>query len=116
MSNTEIFAADFETTTDPEKTEVWGWGISNLDCNSPFEWGTNIQSFIEFCYKLKKRSKIYFNNLKFDGSFILNYLLQNGWVHKQDKLEGPCEFSTIITDRNQWYKIECNFFYTTQKE
>ena len=47
MSKTEIFAADFETTTDPEKTEVWAWGISNLDCMSPFECGTNIQSFIE---------------------------------------------------------------------
>ena len=115
MSKTEIFAADFETTTDPEKTEVWAWGISNLDCNSPFECGTNIQSFIEFCYKLKKRSKIYFHNLKFDGSFIVNYLLQNGWRHRQEKLEEACEFRTLITDRNQWYKIECNFFYTSQK-
>ena len=40
MSKMEIFAADFETTTDPEKTEVWAWGISNLDCMSPFECGT----------------------------------------------------------------------------
>ena len=48
MSKTEIFAADFETTTDPEKTEVWAWGISNLDCMSPFECGTNIQSLLNF--------------------------------------------------------------------
>ena len=59
MSKTEIFAADFETTTDPEKTEVWAWGISNLDCNSPFECGTNIQSFIEFCYNNNKHQSIF---------------------------------------------------------
>lgn len=111
----QIYAADFETTTDPEHTEVWAWGIANLDCLTPFEFGTNIQSFIEFCYRLRKETKIYFHNLKFDGSFIINYLLQNGWTHTTGDLEEECEFKTIITDKNQWYKITCNFFYTTQK-
>lgn len=64
---------------------------------------------------IKKETKIYFHNLKFDGSFIINYLLQNGWTHTTGDLEEECQFKTIITDKNQWYKITCNFFYTTQK-
>lgn len=64
---------------------------------------------------IKKETKIYFHNLKFDGSFIINYLLQNGWTHTTEKLEEECQFTTLITDKNQWYKITCNFFYITQK-
>ena len=36
--------------------------------------GNNIDSFFEFCME-QKNPEIYFHNLKFDGEFIISYLL-----------------------------------------
>ena len=43
-------------------------------------------------------SKIYFHNLKFDGSFILNYLLSNGytWVKEKQELKMMERFLSIM--------------------
>ena len=69
-----LFSADFETITDENDCRVWAWGI----CDIPYtfaNFGNSIDSFFEHLKTLKENSKIYFHNLKFDGSFILNYLL-----------------------------------------
>ena len=69
-----LFSADFETITDENDCRVWAWGI----CDIPYtfaNFGNSIESFFEHLKTLKENSKIYFHNLKFDGSFILNYLL-----------------------------------------
>lgn len=44
---------------------------------------------------------LYFHNLKFDGNFILNYLLQNGFEINDSR--GNYTISTLITDRLVWY-------------
>lgn len=45
-----------------------------------------------------------FHNLKFDGSFIIPWLFENGYECVQGK-PGPGQFSVLVDDRNNWYNI-----------
>lgn len=106
-----IYAADFETAT-TEPTYVWAWGMESLQ-EEEFQYGTDIESFFEEVKLCKSGSIIYFHNLKFDGSFIISYLLKSGYTFSEEKEENT--FDCLITDMNQWYKITVRFGYTTQK-
>lgn len=71
--------------------------------------GNNIDSFFEFCME-QKNPEIYFHNLKFDGEFIISYLLNNGFEHilnKKDKKDKT--FTTLISDMGMFYSIEVYF-------
>lgn len=72
------YASDFETSTKykdekPEAAIVYAWGC--LDSNNNYKMGRSIDGYINYIRTLNSNSKIYFHNLKFDGSFILNYVL-----------------------------------------
>lgn len=89
-----FFMADFETTT-PEAmertgadhTEVWAWAICPIPCNyeqRDVVIGNSLDSFMEWCKKnLLEDDIVFFHNLTFDGSFIMSWLLHNGY--KQEK-------------------------------
>lgn len=70
-----LYFADFETTQPNEKGEVrvYLWCICTKKNN--VNWGRDISNFMLFIKD--KRAIIYFHNLKFDSSYILNYLLKN---------------------------------------
>lgn len=99
------YSCDFETSTwDEKQTYVWAWASCELESLYTV-YGNNIDSFMEYIFSLNN-PQIYFHNLKFDGSFILNWLFNNGfeWVgDKKDRKENS--FLTLITDKGQWYKI-----------
>lgn len=40
------YAADFETTTDPDDVRVWSWGISQVGNDKTFKYGKDIESFL----------------------------------------------------------------------
>lgn len=100
------YTADFETTTNPDDLRIWAWGVSDIDNPNNFEYGNNIESFIEWCYK-HSGSNIYFHNLKFDGEFIISWLLLNGYTYSKEKM--PKTFNTIISSSGVFYKIEIVF-------
>ena len=89
-----FFMADFETTTQEamertgaDHTEVWAWATCPIPCNyeqSDVVIGNSIDSFMEWCKKnLHEDDIVFFHNLTFDGSFIMSWLLNNGY--KQEK-------------------------------
>ena len=47
--------------------------------------------------------------MKFDGEFIIHYLLTHGFVHVNEKKLGVNQFSTIISDLNVFYCIKVKF-------
>lgn len=99
------YAADFETTTVPP-ARVWCWGVAATDEPDKVIVGRTIEEFIEWC-STAKNPTVYFHNEKFDGSFILDYLLRSGYTWKKEK--GQCsekEFTTIIDDFGKFYSIE----------
>ena len=60
-----VYAADFETTTNPDDCRVWAWCICDIyNIDETIEYGETIYSFIEYISNL--HGKIYFHNLKFD--------------------------------------------------
>lgn len=98
--------ADFETITDPNDCRIWAWGLVPID--SPdyenVEDGVDMTSFIE---RIQAQNSIcYFHNLKFDGRFILDWLLNNGFVHITDRdLYEPKTFKTLISNMGAFYSI-----------
>jgi hypothetical protein len=72
-------------------------------------FGEDIDSFINYCSLINASSSFYFHNLKFDGEFIIHYLLTHGFVHVNEKKLGVNQFSTIISDLNVFYCIKVKF-------
>lgn len=101
-------AADFETTTNANDCRVWAWGyvdIAEPEYNKVVV-GTDIDSFMEVMQSFY--SITYFHNLKFDGMFLLDWLLNNGYKHDKggprDKFpEGT--FRSLISDMGKFYSI-----------
>lgn len=104
------YTADFETTTDPNDCRVWAWGICEIGNVDNFTYGNDINTFIQFCQDSKINYELYFHNLKFDGEFIIYWLLTNGFTLIKDKKERKDKtFSCLISDMGQFYTIEIYF-------
>lgn len=110
MKISQCFSADFETTTDKDDCRVWAYALSNVENPKDFRYGNTIDGFMGFCANSKNNYTMYFFNLKFDGSFIISWLLQNGF----ERIDSPKDrqnktFTTLITDRGAFYAIEIYF-------
>jgi len=109
------FTADFETTTDINDCRVWAYAICEIGNIDNFIYGNNIEDFIKFCSDKKENYQIYFHNLKFDGEYIFNYLLNNGYSYVKDKKSRRDKtFTCLISDMGQFYSIEI-YFHVTKK-
>ena len=103
------FTADFETTTDEKDCRVWAWAVCEIGAYDNIMYGNDIESFIKFCSQ-RENYTLYFHNLKFDGEYIIYYLLSNGYTHIKDKTERKDKtFTTVISDMGQFYSIEIYF-------
>lgn len=105
---------DFETTVDPDDLRVWAACAVNIDTLAVEYLGTDIDSFMAFLSN--KNTVCYFHNLKFDGEFILWWLLNNGYTYAPKEDENgkrlPMKdktFSCLITDNGMFYSIEVCF-------
>lgn len=107
MSTPKIrkFCADFETTTNPDDCRVWAFAITEIGNTKYFRTGNSVDGFFRTVQSLGK-SHIYFHNLKFDGEFLLHWLLINGYVHTTDKKLSCKSFNTLISDKGQFYSIK----------
>lgn len=106
----KCFTADFETTTDENDCRVWAYAISEIGNPDNFIYGNNLDDFMEFCANPKENYKIYFHNLKFDGSFILSWLEEHGFEFVEDKKNRDSgTYTSLITDLNVFYSIEVYF-------
>lgn len=98
------WAADFETTTDPDDCRVWAWGCARVgDAEETFSYGNSIEGFLEFVRAHKGR--YWFHNLSFDGKFIVDYLLREGYSHVNKK-PGKREFALLVSNMGKWYSME----------
>lgn len=104
------YSADFETCTWlDDETYVWAYAICDIDDTENIIIGNNITDFIEFL-KNSRNSTFWFHNEKFDGEFIIYYLLKNGYKHLKDN-EKPINrsFQTLITNMGIFYSITIYF-------
>ena len=104
------FACDFETTTDLDDCRVWAYAICEVGDPDNFIYGNSLDDFMEWCQNPKQNYLCLFHNLKFDGEFILSWLLKNGYEYVADKKNRHDQsFTTLITDMGQFYAIEVYF-------
>lgn len=102
-SGPKIYVADFETLT-TEPTRVWGYGYANIDDPDNVTIGNNLVEFMQHIVKLGN-ANVYFHNLRFDATFILYYLLNNGYEWVDDRRLQPRQFTTLYSDTGKMYSM-----------
>ena len=113
-----MFVADFETgdtdetyrldvdTGKPIKYQkVWLAGFKNLETMES-TYFYDLDSFMEAILSRgdNKHTEYAFHNIKFDGSYVIPWLLTHNYKSTNEK-PSPGEFSVLVSDRNQWYSI-----------
>ena len=107
--------ADFETTSVERKkldntSHVWAVGLCEVGDPENVVVLKTIKEFIDWCEDQKTNDTVFFHNLRFDGNFIIQYLLRNGYTFAGTPREkGDRTFTTLISDKNLWYQIEIFF-------
>ena len=99
---------DFETTTyldDENRTRVWASCLVDIDTLNTVGIWNNIDDFMK--YLSNKNTEVYFHNLKFDGEFIIHWLLTHGFTLNDSKESNT--FQTSITDLGIFYSITVYF-------
>lgn len=99
-----VYIADFETTVRNDFACVWVYCIVNVFDENDIYFGYSIEEFMKFIYQLSPTT-IFFHNLKFDGMYILDYLLRNGYVYSDAKALSLTEFNTLIGEQGEFYSI-----------
>ena len=119
-----IYAADFECNNSEDNGKVWAWGIEKIGDKKSFNYGNNINSFMEYIEKNLTNNKInnnkiivYFHNLKYDVSRIILYLNNKGFLYNETKKD---KTYTSLIDKTgayyylQYYKEINNKLYTIE--
>lgn len=119
-----IHIGDFETSTGNTdgSTNVYLWGYSTLDKKHRYS-GVNLDEFFSSIYHHKVK-RIYFHNLKWDGNFIVNWLLENNIMPIDEIFTTPdtpntwswmCDTNSTIYDLQVNYKGHVIKFSDTAK-
>lgn len=109
------YSCDFETTTaslSDSFTRLWVWGACEIEMMDNITTGNTIESFLLWC-----ESELfdgYFHNLRFDGEFIVNKLLQMGFKYSSNG--EPKTFNGVISQMGQWYQIDICYGYKGRKK
>lgn len=101
------WVADFETIT-RAPTRVWGWGACEVGDEETREKtyidGETLEDFLLWCTDKKK---VFFHNQKFDGTFIIYWLLTHGW--RESKSRKPKTFDLLMSAGGQVYSMKLYF-------
>lgn len=82
---------------------MWSWGFANISDPDTVELGTDIASFVDHVSKFN--SFMWFHNLKFDGKFLLDFLLRESYIHTTEDGVEPYTFQTLIDGHGNIYSI-----------
>lgn len=108
--NTSIYVADFETRNSKKDvakmaTSIWLWDLCTVDESFTHTTGDTMQTFMEQLEKIAP-AVIYTHNLKFDGSFIIDYIMKHGYEFTEERFLDPMQFSTLISSDGMFYSIK----------
>ena len=79
---------------------------NNINDFDEFIYDNNIESFITWLEQ-HYNSNIYFHNLRFDGEFIISWLLKNGFKYNDQLVSRT--FNCVIAGTGQFYKLDICF-------
>lgn len=101
----QTIMADLETTTQREDVRAWAVCAVDIDTEETVYLDTSLDRFMQWLSS--KNTVCYFHNLKFDGEFILSWLLNNDYKYSDTKTNKT--FETLITDDGVFYSITVYF-------
>lgn len=122
----KVLVADFETTVyaGQEKTEVWAAASVEIGTEDAQIYHS-IDEFFYSLVKMKTNLLVYFHNIKFDGSFLLDYFIVQknfkqaidpfhsdvlkDFQFKDDKWMRHKEIKYNINHMGQWYNIKVKY-------
>lgn len=119
-NSSRVFVGDFETTVykGQESTEVWASALVELNTENVTIYHSIDETFDELTNICRKNNVIlYYHNLKFDGSFWVDFLIRKGLKqaftrHSETSYESipnrlmeNGSFKYSISDKGQWYTI-----------
>ena len=124
--NVTYWACDFETTVwtddmikkaghEQDSTEVWAAAdVALYDKSDNVTITHSIRDFLNRFLRMKGNNLLFFHNLSFDGSFIIDFLLREGYIHvtAKDTDMHTREFKTSISQMGQWYYIKIKWNHT----
>lgn len=124
--NVAYWACDFETTVwtddmikkaghEQDTTEVWAAAdVALYDKSETVTITHSIRDFLNRFLRMKGNNVLFFHNLSFDGSFIIDFLLREGYTHVtcKDTDMHTREFKTSISQMGQWYYIKIKWNHT----
>ena len=126
MNFTDTYFADFETSVYEGQTYTEVWSAAMVPASAPDEESsvitfTSLDSFMSYVLAMPGTFRIFFHNLKFDGSFILDYLI-NSPLYEEDtvtsgedvflnrefseKRQKMNSYNYTISKLGQWYNIK----------
>lgn len=111
---TNYYACDFETVNyvGCTETEVWSAAYAELYSDNEPTVLTNLDDFMNvFLSQIRQNCTLYFHNLKFDGSFILDWLLRNDFKynHVKTKEMHNRQFDVLLSNRGKWYNMKIKY-------
>ena len=103
----EYMVADFETSNDPDACRVWLACITPLDM-SDHQVFFDISDWFSYVKSNCVGKCIFFHNLAFDGTFIIDYLLSIGYdsVGLDSGTMKSRTFKSCISEMGSYYYIE----------
>lgn len=122
----QYFVGDFETTIYPDQTytEVWASAVVPLNSENVRIFGSISETW-EYFKRLRANIVVFYHNLKFDGSFWLDFIINHtnlkqaleipeelgmpyaSWKKLADLENG--EYMYTISDRGAWYSIKIKY-------
>lgn len=120
-----VMVGDFETTVydNQEETEVWASALVPLYTEDVKILGS-IEDTYKYLVSLRKNLVVYYHNLKFDGSFWIDFLLRNEKLKQayikysetryeflEDTKMWANTYKYMISDTGQWYTIKIKTAY-----
>lgn len=97
-----IYAADTETTKNPDGSmRVWLADVCEVNSFSHLTF-TSLDELFSWAFRESETPMLYLHNLKFDGSYIVNWCHDNGYKFTETGKE-PMTYNMLVTDRSAWF-------------
>lgn len=95
------YVCDFETTVykGQKRTDVWAAACVKLYTEDVVIYN-NISALLEYLMKIKGNTLVYFHNLKFDGEFVLSYLMADLKMPVAGRYADPNDINSFTFDEN----------------
>jgi hypothetical protein len=102
----QLYKIDKKSGKEIYYQRVWLAGFKNLETMES-TYFYDLDSFMEAILSRgdNQNTEYAFHNIKFDGSYIIPYLLNNSYTCVNDRKPEAKEFSVLVDDRNAWYSI-----------